>query len=112
MKTENFNSDPKLTSLLSEVHITTPLPPRFQEHVWRRIARAESQGGHGWWRRILDRVEAAFRRPAPAACYIAVLLFLGLTAGYRQAQEKSAHAESQWRARYVASVDPYLKPRN
>ena len=109
---EPGHHDEPLTPVLREWKANPPLPLRFQEGVWQRIARAEAQPRAGAWHTLTARIEAAFSRPALAACYLAMLLFLGLSAGYWQAQGRSAEAQSQWRAAYVQSVDPYQAPRN
>lgn len=103
--------DARLTALLREWKPDADLPPRFQEGVWRRIAQAEDAKKiprlAGFWREI----EAALRRPALAACYVAILLFVGLGAGMLQAREQSARMDRTLEARYLQSVDPYLKTR-
>lgn len=109
---EPGNHDESLTHLLREWKDHPPLPPRFQEAVWQRIARAQAQVRPGVWHTLVAWVEAALNRPALAVSYIAVLLVSGLGAGYWQAQDKSAEAQSQWRTAYVQSVDPYQTPRN
>ena len=88
------------------------LPPRFQERVWRRIETAEANAKLPFWHAITRWVETTFARPSLAVSYVAVLLFVGLTAGYLQAQDKSARAQAQLRTAYVQSVDPYQAPRN
>lgn len=104
--------DAKLSELLRECKVEVSLPPRFQEQVWRRIARAEAQSKVSLWRALTHWVESTFNRPALAVSYVAVLLFVGLTTGYLQAQDKSAQAEARWRTTYVQTVDPYQVPRN
>jgi hypothetical protein len=106
------NTNDPLDEALRSWEVTTPLPPRFQEEVWQRIVRAESQTSIRWRRAIGEWIETVFRRPALVASYMAVLLTLGLTAGYWRADGKSAHDKSQWRTLYVQSVDPYRMPRN
>ena len=111
----NFNAenDAPLRKVLGEwVVENAALPPRFQEQVWQRIAREEAQVKPGVWQNLAQWVEATFSRPALAASYVAVLLFAGLSTGYWQAHGKSTQTESQQRAFYVQSVDPYQAPRN
>ena len=112
MQNEPGNRDEALSKVLKGWHIDAPLPPRFQEHVWQRIALAEAETTRNWWQVLIRSVESVFVRPALAVSYVAVLLFVGLAAGYRHADQKTARAESQWRTLYVQSVDPYQMPRN
>ena len=105
-------NDRQLRKTLGEWVVNTELPPRFQEQLWQRIARAEALVKPSLWQLWQEWIESTFSRPALAMSYIVVLLSAGLGAGYWQAQDKSAQAQSQWRARYVQSVDPYQAPRN
>jgi hypothetical protein len=105
------DSDETLSKLLRTWKPEAQLPPRFQEGVWRGIERAESQDSRPLWHRLVARVQAALARPALAASYITVLLFAGLGAGYWRAADLTSHAQSEWRVRYVQSVDPYRMPR-
>ena len=102
------DNDTELKSLLQEWRITSALPPRFTEQVWKRIERAEVPGIS-----LVDAVSAwfamAFARPAFAAAYVSALLVMGLTLGFVQANNKSARWERQLEARYVQSIDPYQK---
>jgi hypothetical protein len=108
-ETEN---DERLSAVLREWKVDVSLPPRFQEQVWRRVSRAEAQAGPSLRQVFARWVETTFSRPALAVSYVTVLLFIGLTTGYVRAQDKSAQAQSQWRAMYVQSVDPYQAPRS
>ena len=105
-------SDGQFSPALREWVVDTALPPRFQEQVWQRIACAEAQVKPSAWHLLRLRLEFTFSRPALAFSYLAILLFGGLTTGYWQAHGRSGRDESQWRARYVQSVDPYQVPRN
>ena len=95
-----------LEQTLQEWRVTTPLPPRFQEQVWKRIERVEVPGIS-----LADAVRAwftlAFARPAFAVAYVSVLLVAGLAFGFVQASEKAAHLDRQLEARYLQSIDPY-----
>ena len=105
-------NDAPLRAVLREWQTDAPLPPRFQEQVWQRIAREEAPASATLWQLFARRVEALFNRPVLAVSYIAVLLVAGLATGYSQAQVKSAHTAAQYRARYVQSIDPYQPPHN
>jgi hypothetical protein len=102
------NSDTNLNRLLQEWRVTSPLPPRFSEQVWKRIERAETPAIS-----IGDAVRAwiamAFARPAFALAYVSVLLVAGLTMGFVQASHKAARWDRQLEARYVQSIDPYQR---
>jgi len=109
--TDPAGKDEALSKLLRRCKTEASLPPRFQEAVWQRIARAGAGITVPLWQRLIFRMEAAFSRPALAASYIAVLLFTGLGAGYWHAEGRTTHAASELRMRYVQSVDPYQMPR-
>jgi len=101
-------NEPTLEQTLQEWHVTTPLPPRFQEQVWRRIERAEVPSIS-----TLDAFRAwlasTFARPAFALGYVSVLLAAGLAFGFVQAVGKAALLDRQLEARYVQSIDPYQR---
>ena len=102
------NNDTELKSLLQEWRVTSPLPPRFGEQVWKRIERAEVPSIS-----LIDAVRAwfamAFARPAFAVAYVSALLIMGLTLGFVQASNKATSLERQLEARYVQSIDPYQR---
>ena len=113
MKTTNSSgSDQPFNDVLAEWKVETLLPPRFREQVWRRIETAEARMPESSLAVVLRWIDSAFRRPTLALSYVTVLLFIGLGAGYWQAQDKTAQSESKWQALYVQSVDPYQAPRN
>ena len=100
------NDDTELKPLLQEWRVTSPLPPRFCEQVWKRIECAEvpgislSDAARAWF-------AMAFARPAFAVAYVSALLVVGLTLGYVQASNKARSLERQLEERYVQSVYPY-----
>jgi hypothetical protein len=104
----NPDSDERLRSVLREWVVDAPLPPRFQEQVWKRIARAEAPTESSFWTALARLVEVVLPRPKIAFSYVAALLVLGVTAGSVTAQIKSSHLDATLRARYVQAVDPYL----
>jgi len=104
--------DEALSNLLRTWKPDAQLPPRFQQAVWNRIACADVARTPSLWQSITVWVEKTLSRPALAVSYVAVLLFAGLGAGYWHAEGKTAHAASEWRTRYVQTVDPYQMPRN
>jgi hypothetical protein len=105
MKPENLkDNDPQLSRLLQTWRVDEPLPPRFQEHVWKRIEAAESKTiGPG----ISNWLALLFARPAFAKVCAALLLVAGLTTGFLRANHDAAQMNTELAQRYVASVDPY-----
>ncbi len=96
-----------LDAVLRQWNVEAELPPRFQEQVWQRIARAEARRGPDWagaWARLIAVV---LPRPGVAVSYVAALLLLGVTAGSLAAQIKSQHLQAALGLRYVQSLDPY-----
>ena len=77
MTTNNPNpDDAKLSSLLRQSRVAPPLPPRFQENVWRRIesaAAGKTAGSPGW----LEAVIASMLRPRLALAGVAALVVAG-----------------------------------
>ena len=103
MKQENpKNEDPQLTGLLKSWQVNDPLPPRFQECVWKRIESAEAPA--------LERrswLAALFLQPAFATVAATLLVLAGLTGGYVRANQDAARMDEQLAHRYVASMNPY-----
>ena len=109
MKNSVPENDEKLSKLLRESKADAPLPPRFQEGVWRKIegesaARAKrpsvSEVFAHW-------IGALLPRPAMATAYIAVLLVIGITAGWAQANQTNTRVKGELGDRYVSVLDPY-----
>lgn len=107
MKSHDSNNE-KMSAALRVWKVSESLPPRFQEQVWSRIARAEVARGQ-WLTDAVAFVERLFARPALAYAYAVLLLTLGLTGGYAAAQQQEARMDSQLAVRYVQSIDPYQK---
>ena len=110
MKT-NPGDDESLRKVLREWQTNASLPPRFQESVWQRIKRAQSPTVPSAWAVISHWVGAMLPRPALAISYIAVLLAVGVTAGWAQARQNTARVKDELGQRYVRVLDPYLAPR-
>ena len=110
--TQSSENDKPLHELLAQWKPESRLPPRFQDKVWKRTERVEALKPQSALVAFAPWLEAAFRRPALATAYVAVLMFVGLGAGYLQAQDKTVQTDSKMRALYVQSVDPYQAPRN
>ena len=107
-----FEKNDPLGRTLQEWKVEASLPPRFQEGVWRRIALSEARREPSWWRDLFQTVDAAFRRPALAVSFVAILLLAGLSIGFIRARQESARADAALEARYVQSIDPYQAPRH
>ena len=114
MKAEELtDDDARLSTLLRECKIVATLPPRFQEGVWRRIARHEEQPsalsslrtGFARW------INTMLPRPALAVSYVAALLVIGVSVGWAQARQEKARVSDEMSLRYVQSVDPYQSAR-
>ena len=106
MKSQQFDqNDESLRRVLREWRVETPLPPRFQEAVWRRIELNDNQSYN--WTLLLTRLLGAIAKPSLAMSYLMVLLLAGILAGYWQARINNTHTEEQLSARYVQVVDPY-----
>ena len=92
----------RLLALLRESKPTSPLPPRFQENVWRRIECVEV-GQPGERRNWLDAFVNLVLRPRLAFAAVAVLVLMGTVLGVREGVQTARH-EAQ--ARYVTAVAP------
>ncbi len=104
MNEPNLNpDDAKLRALLLESRAAPPLPPRFQEGVWRRIEEAEAPGlgaGRAGW---LDVLVARALRPRLALATFAALALAGVLLGAHEGSQAGRH-DAQ--ARYLAVVAP------
>ena len=112
MKTNPDNHDDTLRSLLKEWRTDIPLPPRFQENVWRRIESAEvPSSAPSVWAVISHWIGNVLPRPALAVSYMTVLLAIGATVGWAQGRGDTAKAKADLGGRYVRALDPYQTPR-
>jgi hypothetical protein len=100
--------------LLREWRVITPLPSEFQEGVWHRIERAQaakplvpSVGAA-----IAHWIGTALLRPALATSYVAVLLAIGVMAGWAQARQETTRIKDELGHRYVRALDPFLIPHD
>ena len=114
MKNKNSgNQDEAFRKLLKEWKTEASLPPRFHEAVWRRIERSERvqrESAPSLWSVVVNWIGATLPRPALAASYFAILLTIGVTAGWAQAQQETARVKSELGERYVRVLDPYQAP--
>jgi hypothetical protein len=112
MRSNDSNeSNESLRKTLKEWKVTTPLPSRFQEQVWQRIAQPDAKSRVSPWAAAMKWLETLLPRPALAASYLMILLGSGLVTGYWQAQQKKAELADTLGVRYVQEVDPYQTPR-
>ncbi len=93
--------------LLKEWRVDRPLPPRFQENVWHRIAQAESQVEISFATALKGWLAGLLPAPKLAYSYAVVLLAVGIAAGAWAAQAQNSKAELALGARYLQSIDPY-----
>lgn len=103
MNEENQNpDDARLRAMLRQSLPAAPLPPRFQQEVWRRIERAEA--GHSVEKRNwLDLIASWIVRPKLAFASAAVLVLMGALLGVREGFQTARH-DAQ--TRYLAAVAP------
>jgi hypothetical protein len=108
MKTNNpRDPDDNLSALLRSWSVDAPLPPRFRDDVWRRIARTEKsvQPLAASLRRWLESI---LPRPKIALSYVTTLLLIGMATGLWVAQVERSRLKATLGSRYVQSIDPYL----
>jgi len=94
----------RLRTLLRESHPPPPLPPRFQESVWRRIANAETPANRtpspfAWLERWIERL----LRPRFALASLALMLVAG---GLLGVITSAGAAKQQAQERYLSIVAP------
>jgi len=112
---ESSNHDEGIGKVLKEWRSDVALPPRFQETVWRRIEQADRAtvaSAPSVWAVVAHWIGTVLPKPALAASYVAVLLAIGVTAGWAQAQQETAQVKSDLADRYVRVLDPYQAPRH
>ena len=98
---QNMNADDqKLSAALRESRVSPPLPPRFQENVWRRIEDAAAPAKSDSW---LDALAALLLRPRFACVTVAALVLAGVLLGAVQGAQLAKQGAE---ARYVALVAP------
>lgn len=110
MKTNLEPDEESLRRSLRQWRVGTPLPPRFQESVWKRIEQAEADRTVNLRQALQNAVEHLLARRRLAFAYLTVALAVGLVLGGWQARERNSAVDSSLGRRYVQSVDPYHKP--
>jgi hypothetical protein len=104
MKTENPEpNEARLRDLLRDARPAPPLPPRFQEAVWRRIEQAGSPPEATSVLTGLDRLVERLLRPRFALAGITALLLVSGLAGVLSGNETARQAAQ---ARYLSAVAP------
>ena len=93
--------------MLHQWKTEAPLPPRFAEGVWQRIERNERPAAEDVWAVLRGWLSGMFLRPSLAVSYVAMLLLVGLAAGYWQGRAGSQRVEERLSMQYVHAVDPY-----
>jgi hypothetical protein len=107
------NQDPEddrsVDKVLGEWVVDAPLPPRFQEQVWQRLARAEAkpQATTTFWMLLRSLIETNLPRPKFAYSYVAILVLLGVVSGAWAAQRETTRLNAALGSQYVQSVNPY-----
>ena len=114
MKDQSTKNGPDdLSKLLREWRSDSGLPLGFQTSVWRRIDAATKapiedkpvvQVLAAWFNQLVAR-------PQLAAVYIALLVMIGVTAGWTQGQRDAARVQDQLAQRYIQTLDPYQPAR-
>ena len=99
------NNDIRLRQLLREWPSNQPLPPRFEEQVWRRIETAEQPARHGF--PLFTRLSAWLSRPGIVTACAALFLLIGLGTGYLLATHDTDRWETQLSHHYALSLTPY-----
>jgi len=105
-----MNSDHDQETLRKVLHEwrLAPLPPRFQEQVWQRIEGADPapRPSNSLWGIVNLWIETMLPKPALAVSYVAVLLAVGLTVGWTQANQQNSRVRQELGERYVQTLDP------
>jgi len=104
---QEIENDVRLQETLRQWMVTTPLPPRFEQRVWRRIEQADAQRQPTTVESLVRLIELVLVRPKLAYAYAAVLLVLGMAAGSWAAQRETVRLSATLGSRYVQSIDPY-----
>jgi len=100
MNTNTNPDDAKLSALLRQSRSSPPLPPRFQESVWRRIEESEAAIRSDTW---LDALAALILRPKFALIAATILLITGALFG---AREGNRMAQQDAQTQYMTAVAP------
>lgn len=104
MKTEpNETEETRLRLLLRQGRPAPPLPPRFEQSVWRRIQHAEAKGGLGGVIAWLDALVERLLSPRLAVAGVTALVVIGTVAGVISGLNSAKHVAQE---RYLTAVAP------
>jgi hypothetical protein len=109
--TQPDDGDEGLRKVLKGWRTTTPLPPQFQESVWRRIENTKAQAAPSVGAVIAHWIGTVTQSPVLAASYVTLLFAIGLTAGWTQGRQETARVHNELGQEYVRVLDPYQAPR-
>jgi len=104
---EESGNDRALDAVLKEWGVQAAVPPRFQENVWKRIARADLKPTPGIWAYLMNLMESALPRPKVAYSFLAALVLLGTATGSLVAQKQNHRLEASLGSRYLQTIDPF-----
>ena len=96
-------ADAKLGALLRDARVTPPLPPGFQECVWRRIEHAETDRSAEDDLTWFDLLAVWLLRTRLALAVSVLLLLAGVGLGWRSGEQL---ARQQAQVRYLTAVAP------
>ena len=104
---ENRDHGPALSKVLREWR-AVPLPPRFQENVWRRIQRTDAgqTSGVSLWDGIARWIETILPRPVVAVSYASLLMIIGFGAGWSRGMHETARIKQELGQSYIQTLDP------
>lgn len=105
MKTTPEPDDRPLRNLLGAARPEPPLPPGFQESVWRRLDGSRAPQPNRPAAVWLDRLAEWLLRPGPALAGIAAMLAAGTVIGVVQGANLAGEVAKQ---RYLGAVSPYV----
>src|SRR5512137_101134 len=98
------HEEARLRELLREGRPAPPLPPRFQESVWRRIERAEAPAEAFSPLPWLDGLVERLLRPRFALAGVTALLLVSGLAGALRGVETTRQTAQE---RYLSAVAPH-----
>lgn len=106
---QSTEDDARLSRVLREWQVDAALPPGFHERVWRRLEQADApRASRPPLGTLLNHwITTLLPRPALAAAYVALWLFIGGVAGWTQARQEISRVSGELKIRYVQTVDPY-----
>jgi hypothetical protein len=105
-------SDSELREKLAAWRIEAPLPPDFQQRVWKRIAVREAASvDPPWLTWLKNRLISAARVSVPrlALATVVVGLLIGTTTGVVEASRWNSATWNRLEAKYVQSIDPFQR---